>query len=72
MGAAGLPGKLEITFIQRMDARRLDATLARGAFDSQTHETAGYKLAFQPDISDMISASRLVSLLFVSFLPRLL
>lgn len=32
-------------------------------------ETMGYKLAFQPDISDMISASHLVSLLFVSFLP---
>lgn len=31
-------------------------------------ETMGYKLAFQPDIFDMISASHLVSLLFVSFL----
>lgn len=30
------------------------------------HERVGYKLAFQPDISDMISASHLVSLLFVS------
>lgn len=33
------------------------------------HETIGDKLAFQPDIFDMIFASRLVSLLFVSFLP---
>lgn len=33
------------------------------------HETIGDKLAFQPNIFDMIFASRLVSLLFVSFLP---
>ena len=47
----------------------LIATLVRIAFDIETHETMGYKLAFQPDIFDMISASHLVSLLFVSFLP---
>ncbi len=38
-------------------------------FNIAKHETMGYKLAFQPDIFDMISASYLVSLLFVSFLP---
>lgn len=38
-------------------------------FDIAKHETMGYKLAFQLDIFDMISASHLVSLLFVSFLP---
>lgn len=47
----------------------LIATLVRIAFNTETHETMGYKLAFQPDIFDMISASHLVSLLFVSFLP---
>ena len=50
----------------------LIATLVRIAFNTETHETMGYKLAFQPDIFDMISASHLVSLLFVSFLPWLL
>lgn len=35
-------------------------------FNIAKHERLGYKLAFQPDISDMISASHLVSLLFVS------
>lgn len=47
----------------------LIATLVRIVFDIAKHETMGYKLAFQPDIFDMISASHLVSLLFVSFLP---
>lgn len=47
----------------------LIAMLARIAFNTAKHETMGYKLAFQPDIFDMISASHLVSLLFVSFLP---
>ncbi len=41
----------------------------RIVFNIAKHETMGYKLAFQPDIFDMISASYLVSLLFVSFLP---
>ncbi len=50
----------------------LIATLVRIVFDIAKHETMGYKLAFQPDIFDMISASHLVSLLFVSFLPWLL
>lgn len=27
-----------------------------GVFDISKHETTGYKLAFQPDIFDMISA----------------
>ena len=49
--------------------RTLIATLVRVVFDIAEHETMGYKLAFQPDIFDMISASHLVSLLFVSFLP---
>lgn len=35
-------------------------------FNIAKHERLGYKLAFQPDISDMISASVLVILLFVS------
>lgn len=35
-------------------------------FNIAKHERLGYKLAFQPDIFDMISASHLVSLLFVS------
>lgn len=47
----------------------LIATSVHVVFNIAEHETMGYKLAFQPDIFDMISASHLVSLLFVSFLP---
>lgn len=50
-------------------APSLIAVLVCSAFSIAKHETMGYKLAFQPDIFDMISASHLVSLLFVSFLP---
>lgn len=44
---------------------------ARGIGCRRTREGRLPKLAFQPDISDMISACRLISLLFVSFLHRL-
>lgn len=47
----------------------LTAMLLCIVFSITKHKTMGYKLAFQPDIFDMISAFYLVSLLFVSFLP---
>lgn len=56
-------------YIFSPNAPSLIAMLVCSAFNIAKHETMGYKLAFQPDIFDMISASHLVSLLFVSFLP---